>query len=319
MLGKRKGSALGSLQIVNMALFTIVIPTYNNRSQLENCLRSILKLDSDDYKVVICDNGSTDGTIEFLKDFVNQHPSFTFSEHPDKQNKGRAANRNQALPFTNSEYVLFLDSDATVSKEILIEHAKVLKANPNAVSIGKAVYSNANTNVWAAYLSKRGQGKYKHLENADYKYFNTQNVALPSLFFKELGGYDSKMFFYGGDDIEFGCRLRKTFHPSFIVNDKALVFAEMDKTFSKALEQFEEYGKYNLPYTIQKHPKDDDIFHFHLYLNNNLRSRFFRFILNDFFGSVLSLFLKISPSFLQVQIINYRVALAIKKGLLASK
>jgi len=302
-----------------MALFTIVIPTYNNRAQLENCLHSILKMDSVDYKVVVCDNGSTDGTIEFLKDFVNQFPSFIFSEHPDKQNKGRAANRNQAIPFIDSEYVLFLDSDAEVSKEILIEHAKVLKANSNTVSIGKAVYINANTNIWAAYLSTRGHGKYKHLEIADYKYFNTQNAALPSRFFKELGGFDPNMFFYGGDDIEFGCRLRKTFHPSFIVNDKALVFAEMDKTLSKALEQFEEYGKYNLPYTIQKHPEDDDIFHFHLYLNKDLKSRFFRFILNDFLGSVLSLVLKISPSFLQVQIINYQVALAIKKGLAASK
>ena len=302
-----------------MALFTIVIPTYNNRAQLENCLRSILTIDSIDYKVVVCDNGSTDGTIEFLKDFVKQHPSFIFSEHPDKQNKGRAANRNQAIPFTDSEYVLFLDSDAEVSKDILTEHAKVLTANPNAVSIGKAVYSNASTNVWAAYLSKRGHGKYKHLETADYKYFNTQNAALPSKFFKELAGFDPNMFFYGGDDIEFGCRLRKTFHPLFIVNDKALVYSEMDKTLSKALEQFEEYGKYNLPYTIQKHPGDDDIFHFHLYLNNNLKSRFFRFILNDFFGNVLSFLMKISPSFLQVHIINYQVALAIKKGLLASK
>jgi len=319
VLGKRKRSAFGSLQIVAMALFTIVIPTYNNRAQLENCLRSILKMDSVDYKVVVCDNGSTDGTIEFLKDFVKQHPSFIFSEHPDKQNKGRAANRNQALPFTNSEYVLFLDSDATVSKEILIEHTKILKTNPIAVSIGKAIYTNANTNIWAAYLSTRGHGKYKHLELADYKYFNTQNAALPSRFFKELGGFDSNMFFYGGDDIEFGSRLRKSFQPSFIVNDKALVFAEMDKTLTKALEQFEEYGKYNLPYTIKKHPEDNDIFHFHLYLSNDFKSLFFRFILNDFFGSFLSLFLKIGPSFLQVQIINYQVALAIKKGLAASK
>lgn len=302
-----------------MPLFTIVIPTYNNRTQLENCLRSILEIDSVDYKVVVCDNGSTDGTIEFLKDFVNQHPSFIFSEHPDKQNKGRAANRNQALPFIDTEYVLFLDSDAIVSKEILSEHAKILKANPNAVSIGKAVYSNTNTNIWAAYLSTRGHGKYKHLEIADYKYFNTQNAALPSRFFKQVGGFDPNMFFYGGDDIEFGCRLRKTFQPSFIVNDKALVFAEMDKTLSKALEQFEEYGKYNLPYTIQKHPEDGDIFHFRLYLDNDPKAKFFRFILNDFLGSVLSLFLKISPPFLQVQIINYQVALAIKKGLAASK
>ena len=302
-----------------MLLFTIVIPTYNNRAQLENCVNSILKLDSADYKVVVCDNGSTDGTIEFLKDFVNQHPSFTLSEHPDKQNKGRAANRNQAIPFLDTEYVLFLDSDATVSKSILTEHAKVLKANPKAVSIGKAVYTNANNNIWAAYLSTRGHGKYKHLEIADYKYFNTQNAALPSRFFTELGGFDPNMFFYGGDDIEFGCRLGKNFHPSFIVNDKALVFSEMDKTLSKALEQFEEYGKYNLPYTIQKHPDCDNIFHFRHYLNNGIKSLFFRFILNDFSGSVLSLFLKISPSFLRVQIINYQVALAIKKGLAASK
>ena len=302
-----------------MPLFTIVIPTYNNRAQLENCLNSILEIDSVDYKVVVCDNGSTDGTIEFLKDFVNQHPSFIFSEHPDKQNKGRAANRNQAIPFIDSEYVLFLDSDAIISKNLLEEHLIVLKSIPNSVSIGIVNYSNLKTNVWAFYLSNRGHGKYKHLDSTDYKYFNTQNAALPSRFFKQLGGFDPNMFFYGGDDIEFGCRLRKTFHPSFIVNDKALVFAEMDKTLSKALKQFEEYGKYNLQYTIKKHPKDEDIFHFRLYMDNDLKSRFFRFILNNFLSSVLSIFLKISPSFLQIQIINYQVALAIKKGLAASK
>jgi len=48
------------------ALITVIIPTFNNRVQVELCLRSMRSCTRRAYRVIVKDNGSTDGTVEFL-------------------------------------------------------------------------------------------------------------------------------------------------------------------------------------------------------------------------------------------------------------
>jgi glycosyltransferase involved in cell wall biosynthesis len=302
-----------------MAEFTIVIPTYNNKAQLALCLNSIVQFISQDFKAIICDDGSKDGTVEFVNDFISKHPQFVLAEYPDKQNRGRSSNRNQAIPFIKTPFVLFLDSDAVLKSDILAEHAKILKANLNIVSLGGMFYTNTNTSDWAAYLSKRGTRKFNHLESINYKYLNSGNFAMQSSQFVRLGGFDEKFVVYGGEDMEFGFRIEKEFHPKFIVNTKASAYATMDKTLDKALEQYQDFGRINLKYIVKKHPECDNIFHAALFMNDNLKSKVFRLLLNDQVGKAFRIILDYCPNFLKTRLTSYLVALAIKKGLLASK
>ena len=302
-----------------MAEFTIVIPTYNNKAQLALCLNSIVQFILQDFRAIVCDDGSKDGTVEFLNDFISKHPQFELVEYPDKQNRGRSFNRNQAIPFIKTPFVLFLDSDAVLKSDILAEHAKILETNLNVVSLGGMFYTNTNTSNWAAYLSKRGTRKFDHLESINYKYLNSGNFAMQTSQFVHLGGFDENFFVYGGEDMEFGFRIEKEYHPEFIVNTKASAYAKMDKTLDKALEQYQDFGRINLRYIIEKHPECDNIFHAGLFFDNNLKAKLFRFLLNDQLGKVFRSVLDFCPEFLKVKLTSYLVALSIKKGVLAAE
>ena len=49
-----------------MRTVSIVIPNYNGKHFLEDCLRSVFAQDIEDQEVIVVDNGSTDGSLEYL-------------------------------------------------------------------------------------------------------------------------------------------------------------------------------------------------------------------------------------------------------------
>lgn len=48
-------------------LVSIIIPNYNGKIHLEECLNSLEMIESDDYEIVFVDNASNDGSVEFVK------------------------------------------------------------------------------------------------------------------------------------------------------------------------------------------------------------------------------------------------------------
>ena len=47
---------------------TVIIPNYNGKDYLENCLKSLQQCEPLDFKVIVVDNGSTDGSVEMLQE-----------------------------------------------------------------------------------------------------------------------------------------------------------------------------------------------------------------------------------------------------------
>lgn len=297
-----------------MALFDIVIPTYNNLLGLQKCLNSILEQKLDDYKVWICVDGSTDGTITFLKSFCEQNEKFAFLEHSDQQNKGRAANRNQALPHLSAEFTLFLDGDVVCEPNLLTNHYAVLKEDSTLISIGSTDWLNHDSNVWARYIMSRGVAKHKHLEIVPYQYFTTQNVAMKSSYFLKESGLDSDFKLYGGEDTELAYRIFKNYNANFIFNKSAIVSTESDKTLEQALELLETFGRINLTYIARKHPQCSEIFYLDLLKGTNIKARAYRAILNPFLYFFAFWISKLQLYQLSLSAISFCVAYRIKKG-----
>jgi len=88
---------------------SVVIPTYNRVKLLGRALFSVLKQTVKCSEIIVIDDGSTDMTVDFLKE-VSEN-----SEIPLKivqqSNKGPAAARNCGIKHAENEYIAFLDSD----------------------------------------------------------------------------------------------------------------------------------------------------------------------------------------------------------------
>jgi len=89
---------------------SIIIPQYNTKNLLLDCLKSIFEKSKDlDFEVIVVDNGSSDGSVKAVK------VEFPFVKLiTNKKNLGYAKANNQGVKKARGEYVLFLNSDTVL-------------------------------------------------------------------------------------------------------------------------------------------------------------------------------------------------------------
>lgn len=104
-------------------LFSVIVPVYNVESFLVRCLDSILKQAYEDFELILVDDGSTDRSGEICDSYC-QKDSRCRVIH--QQNKGLAGARNTGLREAKGSYIIFVDSDDYVEKELLLKVADKL-------------------------------------------------------------------------------------------------------------------------------------------------------------------------------------------------
>src|SRR5437867_2977202 len=88
-----------------MPFFSVIIPTFNRIQLLSRTLESVCRQQFSDYEVIVVDDGSTDGTREFLEQFTSRLKVI------HQSNIGPGPARNAAAKCAEGEYLACLDSD----------------------------------------------------------------------------------------------------------------------------------------------------------------------------------------------------------------
>lgn len=105
-----------SLQLAIAGLYekvSIVLVTYNNLSLTIQCINSILRNTTwPNYQLLVIDNGSQDGTADYLERLRNEVPTAKIILNPD--NRGFAAANNQGLREADGDILLLLNNDTIV-------------------------------------------------------------------------------------------------------------------------------------------------------------------------------------------------------------
>ena len=102
-----------------MATLSIVIITKNSEQDIEKCLKSVDFAD----EIIVLDSGSTDNTVSICKKYTS---SVFETDWP-----GFGMQKNRALGYAKSDWVLSLDSDEWVSKELKQEILNLIQSNQN--------------------------------------------------------------------------------------------------------------------------------------------------------------------------------------------
>jgi GT2 family glycosyltransferase len=110
---------------------SVAIVTYNAIKYLDDCLKSIFSQTFKDFKVLVIDNASEDGTVEHLR---KNYPQVTVLQN--FKNLGLAKAYNQAIKFWESEYVLLANQDIILQLDFLEKLIKVAAHHPAAASFG---------------------------------------------------------------------------------------------------------------------------------------------------------------------------------------
>jgi len=133
----------------------IILPVFNSKDFILDTLRSIINQTYKNWKLLIVDDNSNDGTreliINFLKNNINKK-KFIFLKN--KINKGQAFSRNLALKCCNSEYVAFIDSDDFWEKNKLKRQIKYMLEHKYSFTYSdyKSIKKNKVTTIKTPYF-----------------------------------------------------------------------------------------------------------------------------------------------------------------------
>ena len=116
---------------------SIIVPIYNVECYLEECLLSIVKQTLQEIEILLVDDGSSDRSPEIIAYFADKDQRIKqFSQ----TNKGVSAARNQGIEMATGEYLLFVDSDDTITPDTAeVLYNTAIKTNSDLV-LGNALF-----------------------------------------------------------------------------------------------------------------------------------------------------------------------------------
>jgi GT2 family glycosyltransferase len=111
-------------------VISVVIPNWNGRRWLPGCLGSLAAQERTAGEVIVVDNGSRDGSLEYLQD---EHPEVRVIALSD--NTGFAHAANVGLHVARGELVALVNADVELAPDWLARTAGALEAHPEAASV----------------------------------------------------------------------------------------------------------------------------------------------------------------------------------------
>ena len=118
---------------------SIVIPTYNRASLIEDAVNSVKSQDYNNWELIIVDDGSTDDTEKIIKPYLIDD-KVIYVQRPASMPKGANACRNYGLALAKGEYVKWLDSDDILVSSCLSKQLETIKKGRNNVILCQAEF-----------------------------------------------------------------------------------------------------------------------------------------------------------------------------------
>jgi len=192
---------------------SIIIPNFNGEQFLKECLNSIKKQNFSHYEVIIVDNGSNDGSVEYLNE---NYDEFTLIQN--QENLGFATAVNQGIKASNAEYVFLLNNDTELEVECVSKLLNCIDNDENIFGVSSKMIQNQDRNLIddagdeytiLGYTKKVGNNRSKELYKNKREIFSAcAGAALYRRNIFDIIGYFDENFFAYMDDVDISYRAR---------------------------------------------------------------------------------------------------------------
>jgi len=115
-------------------LTSIIILTFNQLEYTKKCLESIAAKTPEPHEIIIVDNGSTDGTVEWLRNLAAENSNYRLIEN--KENLGFALGNNKGIAEAKGDYIVLMNNDVVVTPGWLKRLVGVAQKKPQIGIVG---------------------------------------------------------------------------------------------------------------------------------------------------------------------------------------
>jgi GT2 family glycosyltransferase len=185
------------------------VPTFQRRESLARLLSALAKQTHprDDLEVIVVDDGSTDGTAEYLTTVRTPYAL----RHYAQRNSGPGAARNLGVVHARGTLIVFFDDDVVPDASAVAAHVAAHAAQPDTVVIGPMLPPRVWPRpAWIRWEEDRLLEQYGAMIAGRYactpRQLFTANASMARRTFIAAGGFDPG--FARAEDVELGYRLR---------------------------------------------------------------------------------------------------------------
>jgi len=212
-----------------MSLFSVVIPSFNRVALLGDTLQSIFAQRFTDFEIVVVDDGSTDGTVDYLQSLGKK---IRVLQQP---NRGAGAARNLGARNARGRYLAFLDSDdlwfpwtLEVYRDVIEDcgEPSFIVGRPyifsNKYQLDKAIPGAPKTKHFVDYLASGDQ----------WRWWGVSSFVIRRDAFSAVGGFTNE--WVNGEDADLALRLGDA--PNFVQITAPVTFAYREHAASAIKE-----------------------------------------------------------------------------------
>jgi GT2 family glycosyltransferase len=223
---------------------SVIVVNWNGRHLLEECLDSILGQEDPGIEVIVVDNGSRDGSVEFL-----------YSRYAGKvrliglpSNEGWSGGNNRGIESARGEYVLLLNNDTCLGSGFFSRLREGISRHPDAGMYAVKILDYHDRSLidntgHVIYRDGAARGRWRRRKDAPGE-DREEEVLCPSGaagvyrrdMFERAGPIDDAYFTYG-EDTELGLRARRAGYKCFFIPSAVL---------------YHKYSASSAPYTPSK-------------------------------------------------------------------
>ena len=118
----------------NEIKISVCVTSFNRKALLQRCLSSIIAQSYRNFEIIVVDNGSNDGSAEFISEFFLQHSLVESQIFLLGENRGLVYARNLAIEKARGGYFSFCDDDDYWSPEFLSNFSEIIQnSDPNSI------------------------------------------------------------------------------------------------------------------------------------------------------------------------------------------
>lgn len=136
-------------------MISIVVPLYNKEKVILNTLSSVSSQDYQDWECVIVDDGSTDNSVQVVRDYIYSDQRFVLYT---KANGGPSSARNFGVHEAKGEWIVFLDADDRFEENALTLFHQQIQQHPNFKCFSFNFFTESN-GVKTPYFSSEFDGQ----------------------------------------------------------------------------------------------------------------------------------------------------------------
>lgn len=201
---------------------SVIMAVYNCEKTLDKAIQSILEQTYKNWTMIICDDGSTDGTYEILQRYKAQYPD-KFIIIQNDGNKQLPYSLNHCLQYVNTNLVARMDGDDWSMPERFEKQVNFLKEHPeyDLVSTGVTVF-DGEKKIASIIKTPVPTRKTMLRENA----FSHATIMTYKRVYDTLGGYSLNPSALRVEDVDLWCRFLAAGFHGYNLPDELYVILE---------------------------------------------------------------------------------------------